>query len=79
MYWPRISKDAWHNRQILRLWMMTAGFVPYDGEWWHFSYGDREWAKYYGMPNAIYNQIAFQPVVRKPLRRFLEGIDHTLS
>ncbi|MDR3125675.1 MAG: hypothetical protein LBU20_01195 [Candidatus Nomurabacteria bacterium] len=27
--------------------MMSQGFAPYDGEWWHFSYGDREWAAWY--------------------------------
>ena len=59
---PFISKTAWHNRQLLRLCMTTAGFAPYDGEWWHFSYGDREWAKYYGKPRAIYDQIVFQSV-----------------
>ena len=59
---PFISKEAWHNRQLLRLCMLTAGFAPYDGEWWHFSYGDREWARYYGKLDAIYDQIVFQSV-----------------
>ncbi|QQR69366.1 MAG: hypothetical protein IPI58_01405 [Alphaproteobacteria bacterium] len=39
--------------------MTSVGFAPFDGEWWHFSYGDREWAKYYGRSHAIYSQIAF--------------------
>ncbi|QQR68367.1 MAG: D-alanyl-D-alanine carboxypeptidase family protein [Alphaproteobacteria bacterium] len=56
---PFISKDAWHNRQLLRIAMTSVGFAPFDGEWWHFSYGDREWAKYYGRSHAIYSQIAF--------------------
>ncbi len=56
---PFISKTAWLNRQKLRQAMTTAGFAPFDGEWWHFSYGDREWAAYYNKPKAIYNQIEF--------------------
>lgn len=56
---PFISKTAWLNRQKLRIAMLAAGFAPFDGEWWHFSYGDREWAAYYKKPSAIYNQIEF--------------------
>lgn len=53
---PFISPETWKNRQILRNIMLKQGFAPYDGEWWHFSYGDREWAKYYGYPQALYDQ-----------------------
>lgn len=53
---PFINKEAWQNRQLLRAAMMAAGFAPFDGEWWHFSYGDREWAKYWNQPKAIYSQ-----------------------
>ncbi|MDR0219791.1 MAG: ATP phosphoribosyltransferase [Lachnospiraceae bacterium] len=41
-----ISKEAEKNRQLLRRLMGEQDFVPYDGEWWHFSYGDKEWAYY---------------------------------
>lgn len=41
-----ISKEARSNRQLLRRLMGEQDFVPYDGEWWHFSYGDKEWAFY---------------------------------
>lgn len=54
---PFISRGAWMNRQFLRAAMTSAGFAPFDGEWWHFSYGDREWAKYWGKDHAIYGQI----------------------
>jgi D-alanyl-D-alanine dipeptidase len=30
--------EALANRKTLRDAMVAAGFVPYDGEWWHFSY-----------------------------------------
>lgn len=56
---PFISKEAWQNRQLLRAGMIKAGFAPYDGEWWHFSYGDREWAAYYKRNKAVYGQIKF--------------------
>lgn len=54
---PRVSKEAWQNRQLLRTVMLNAGFAPFDGEWWHFSYGDKEWAKYYGKECALYEPI----------------------
>ncbi len=55
---PFVSKAARQNRMILREIMMSAGFAPFDGEWWHFSYGDKEWAKYYNKPYALYDQVA---------------------
>ena len=56
---PFVSREAWENRQLLRQAMMAAGFAPYDGEWWHFSYGDKEWARFYRKPGALYDQVAF--------------------
>ncbi len=53
---PYISKTGKTNRTILRDCLMSVGFAPFDGEWWHFSYGDREWAYYYKKPFAIYKQ-----------------------
>lgn len=52
---PFINKQSWGNRQLLRTAMMSAEFAPFDGEWWHFSYGDREWAKYWSKYEAIYS------------------------
>ena len=56
---PFITKEAWQNRLLLRRLMIGEGFAPFDGEWWHFSYGDREWAYTYGLEAAIYEQIPF--------------------
>lgn len=56
---PFISMTAWGNRQLLRETMMEAGFAPFDGEWWHFSYGDREWAAYYEQGTAHYAQMDY--------------------
>jgi len=51
-----ISDDARVNRKLLRELMLVEEFAPFDGEWWHFSYGDKEWAFYYKYKQALYNQ-----------------------
>lgn len=51
---PSQSKKA---RFILRDSMINSGFAPFDGEWWHFSFGDKEWAAYYKKPFALYDQV----------------------
>lgn len=56
---PFVSEESKRNRMLLRGAMTGAGFAPYDGEWWHFSYGDKEWAKYYNYPAARYEQLDF--------------------
>lgn len=57
-----ISSSAKKNRSLLRKIMTNSGFAPYDGEWWHFSYGDREWASFYNKKYALYNQININSV-----------------
>ena len=47
---------------LLRKIMMQVGFAPYDAEWWHFSYGDREWAFYCKKPYALYDQITKEKI-----------------
>lgn len=44
------------NRQILINAMLGAGFFDFPTEWWHWSYGEREWAHAYG-EKAIYGPI----------------------
>ncbi len=46
------------NRKLLLSLMVSEKFAPYWGEWWHYSYGDIEWAAYYNEKNAIYGKIA---------------------
>ena len=41
-----ITKEQKKNRKILRSVMCQQEFAPFDGEWWHFCYGDKEWAFY---------------------------------
>lgn len=54
-----ITLDQQQNRILLRDAMVHAGFAPYDFEWWHFSYGDREWACYYGNRESLYEPMLF--------------------
>jgi D-alanyl-D-alanine dipeptidase len=54
---PFVNQTAQGNRNLLRAVMLSVGFAPFDGEWWHFSYGDKEWAAYYQKPAAIYKQL----------------------
>ncbi|MDP3989216.1 MAG: M15 family metallopeptidase [bacterium] len=42
------------NRKILLDAMIKMDFAPFYGEWWHFSYGDREWAWQKRKKQAIY-------------------------
>ncbi len=45
------------HRKVLHDLMLQVGFAPFYGEWWHFSYGDREWAKFYGFATSFFGQI----------------------
>ncbi len=49
-----LNAEIHDRRLMLRDAMTSAGFAPFAGEWWHFSFGDRDWAFYYGKPCAIY-------------------------
>jgi zinc D-Ala-D-Ala dipeptidase len=60
-YSNAISEQQQANRLLLADVMLEAGFAPYNGEWWHFSYGDREWARFYEQPQSLFDQIDFRP------------------
>ncbi|MFN3188651.1 MAG: M15 family metallopeptidase [Candidatus Paceibacteria bacterium] len=59
-YANSISTQQKENRFFLADIMLNAGFAPYNGEWWHFSYGDREWARFYNQPSSLFGQINFR-------------------
>ncbi|MEI6267035.1 MAG: M15 family metallopeptidase [bacterium] len=40
----QISQVARNNRILLLDVMTGAGFFNFPGEWWHYAYGDRDWA-----------------------------------
>ncbi len=49
-----------NNRMLLHDSMIHEGFAPFYGEWWHFAYGDREWAAFYNKKTALYGAIDFK-------------------
>jgi D-alanyl-D-alanine dipeptidase len=53
---PGPDRDA---RRLLYWVMRDAGFVVYEGEWWHFEYGTRRWA-------AIVNRSPIYGATRPP-------------
>ncbi len=55
-----LTNEQENNRQILREILLAENFAPFDGEYWHFSYGDREWAFYYQKPAAIFSNLQFK-------------------
>lgn len=52
-----IINDTRKYRLILYTSLIQAGFVNAPVEWWHYSYGDQEWAIRTGAPVAIYDSI----------------------
>ncbi len=55
-YSSEITKKELKNRLFLKKIMERENFAPYLGEWWHFSFGDVEWAKFYNKKKAIYSK-----------------------
>lgn len=60
---PEIELGAMRNRMLLRDIMEDAGFAPFSGEFWHFSFGDREWASKLGKNSAFYSQVSVRQVL----------------
>ena len=52
-----ISAEARKNRNILVGALEKTGFVNYPAEWWHFSYGDHQWAHLVGKKHAFFGPI----------------------
>ena len=55
-----ISSEALSNRLLLRDAMVSADFAPFYGEWWHFCFGDREWAFFYQKPTSLYSPVQYR-------------------
>lgn len=51
-FYPSLTEVAKRNRIYLAKLMEREDFVPYEYEWWHFSYGDQYWAYRKGYPFA---------------------------
>ena len=52
-----VSETARHHRLILRAALENVGFVNYPAEWWHYSFGDRLWARLTGSKIAIFSRL----------------------
>lgn len=52
-----LTAEERQNRQLLKKAMEDAGLVNYPAEWWHFSYGDHQWAWLTGRKEAFYGPI----------------------
>ncbi|MDB4978213.1 MAG: D-ala-D-ala dipeptidase family protein [Candidatus Peribacteria bacterium] len=57
-----VTGVALAHRILLRNAMAEAGFIPFDFEYWHFSYGDREWAYMAASSHAIFSQKSLHEV-----------------
>ena len=53
----RLTSVQEANRKLLHDAMIEEYFAPFYGEWWHFSYGDREWAAFYNK-KALYGAMS---------------------
>ncbi len=49
-----INAEAKKNREILYRALSQVGLVNYPSEWWHYSFGDRLWARLTGSNIAIF-------------------------
>lgn len=54
---PGLTPEQEKNRSLLKTAMENAGLVNYPAEWWHYSYGDHQWAWLIGEKTAIYGII----------------------
>ena len=55
------DREALFNRRILYHLLAEVGLVNYADEWWHYEYGDQNWAWHTGAPHAVYG------ITRAPL------------
>jgi zinc D-Ala-D-Ala dipeptidase len=51
------NKEVHENRMLLKCVMEEAGFINFENEWWHFSYGDQMWAFKKARNYAIYGSV----------------------
>lgn len=56
---PDITDEQRQNRHLLRDALHAQGLVNYPPEWWHFSYGDRQWAIQLGRNDTLYGVLPF--------------------
>lgn len=52
-----VDPEVRKNRALLYWAMTDSGFINQPQEWWHYSYGEREWACRTGINQAIYKPL----------------------
>lgn len=60
--YPNITSSQRANRMKLQKLMVEENFAPFLAEWWHFSYGDKEWAFFYKQPTALFDVVALDSI-----------------
>lgn len=56
-WYSNITAEQRHNRMVLCTVLTAVGFKSTPLEWWHYSYGDLEWALYNGLTATIYDSV----------------------
>lgn len=55
---PKLPAHLRRNRELMATALRSAGLSNYPLEYWHWSYGDYQWAKRTGAKTAIYAPVA---------------------
>jgi D-alanyl-D-alanine dipeptidase len=60
------ERSMMRNRRLLHAVMRQAGFTNYPDEWWHFDFGNQNWALLSGAANAFYGPVTPRFAWRNP-------------
>ena len=63
---PARELTVLRNRRMLHAVMREEGFTNYPDEWWHFDFGNQNWALLTGAKNAFYGPAAPRFAWRNP-------------
>ena len=53
-----LTKQQLKNRSVLYFLMSFAGLANYPLEWWHYSYGEQEWAVITNHKRTLYAKVS---------------------
>jgi len=74
-----ITEKVKANRHILKHALESVGFVNYPAEWWHYSYGDHQWAWLLGKTEALFGPLILPEINHNDLNPpHRSGGDHVL-
>lgn len=55
LHYQNLEQEQIDNRMMLLEIMLSADFASLYSEWWHFSYGDQNWAWFYKKENSLFD------------------------